>query len=102
GSAGAIAASVGMAVGGDAGVGFAGAGVWAENVIRVHVKAIVDGDGANGISGAAVGVSPALAVEALDTSRINAVAGAAAVAFAFAGPRSEARRVGSARDGRAD
>ena len=53
--------------------------MWAENVIRAHVKALVDGDGSNGIS------ATSILVRALDTSKITALAGAASVALAFAG-----------------
>ncbi|MFL5755287.1 MAG: hypothetical protein ACJ77N_03225, partial [Chloroflexota bacterium] len=74
-----IAAAAAIAVGGNVGVGIAGSGVWAENVIRAHVKALVDGDGANGIS------ATSILVRALDTSKITALAGAASVALAFAG-----------------
>src|SRR4029078_6505665 len=74
-----IAAAAAIAVGGNVGVGIAGSGVWAENVIRAHVKALVDGDGSHGTSATS---TPG---RALDTSKITALAGAASVALAFAG-----------------
>jgi hypothetical protein len=70
---------VAIAAAGNVAVGVAGSGVWAENAIRAHVKALIDGDGSNGIS------ATSILVKALDTSKITAIAGAAAVALAFAG-----------------
>ena len=74
-----FAGAAAIAVGANAGVGVAGSGVFAENVIRAHVKAEINGDGANGIS------ATSILVKATDQSKITAVAGAAALAAAFAG-----------------
>ena len=83
-----IAATAAIAAGGSAGIGVAGSGVWAENVIRVDTKAIVDGDGALGLSGTTISVT------ATDSSKINALAGAAAIAAAFSGGASVAVSIG--------
>ena len=74
-----LAGSVALGVGGTVGIGLSGAGVYTENRIAVHVKAFVDGDGANGISAASI------TLKAADTSSITAVAGAVSVAASFAG-----------------
>ncbi len=68
-----IAAAVAIVAGGSAGVGFAGSGVWAENAIRAHLKAVIEGDGADGIRAASV------RVRAIDSSNITSLAGAASM-----------------------
>ena len=83
-----IAAAAAIAAGGSAGIGVAGSGVFAENIIRAHMKAVIDGDGPSGISARAITVS------ADDRSRITSLAGAVSVAAAFAGGAAVAVAVG--------
>ena len=71
-----LAASVAIAAGG-VGVAASGSGVVADNRIAVLVKAFVDGTNGGGVHAAAI------TLEARDSSKIFAVAGAATVAFGF-------------------
>ena len=77
-----VAASVAVGAGAVAGVGFSGAGVFAENRIATDVKAFIDGDCVTGASTGGINVG-SVALHADDTSAIGAFAGAASVAFAL-------------------
>jgi hypothetical protein len=72
-----IAFAAGIGGGIENGVGLSGAGVYAENKIRTDINADIDGDGTTGISAASV------EIVATDQSSIDAIAGAAALSFAF-------------------
>ena len=75
-----FAGSVGVGIGGSGiGIGASGSGVSTENRIGVDVKAFIDGDGATGI------LADSVALAAVDTSVINAFAGAVSLAVAFGG-----------------
>ncbi|MCB1998993.1 MAG: LEPR-XLL domain-containing protein, partial [Rhodoferax sp.] len=87
-----LAIAVGIGGGGDVGVGVSGAGVYAENRIKTDVAAFIDGDGdrlaTDGIMAGSVRVS------AVDSSSINAVAGAGALAAGFGGTAGIAAAIG--------
>ena len=87
-----VAVAVGIGGGSSAGVAVSGAGVYAENKIKTDVAAFIDGDGDNqatdGITAGSV------QVVAVDSSSINAVAGAGAVAASFAGTAGIAASIG--------
>jgi len=74
-----LAGSVAVGLGGTAGVGVAGSGVWSENRIAADVMAYIDGDGTDGI------LADSVTLTALDTSSINAFAGAASLAASVGG-----------------
>ncbi len=76
-----VAGSVAVGAGAVVGVGFSGAGVFAENRIATYVKAFIDGDG-TASTGITVG---SVALHATDASAIAAFAGAVSVAFALGG-----------------
>ncbi|MEH6829476.1 MAG: calcium-binding protein [Sulfitobacter sp.] len=63
--------------GGQVGVGVAGAGVYAENVIDATTQAFIDGDGATGVR------ADSVTVTAKDTSQIDAVGAAVAISAGF-------------------
>ncbi|MDN5760315.1 MAG: hypothetical protein L0H59_17630, partial [Tomitella sp.] len=76
----ALVVAVSMAItGGGVGVGASGSGVYAENRILSHVRALIDGDGSGGIHTGNVGLA------ASDASGIRSIAIAGAVAAAFGG-----------------
>ena len=81
-----VTASLAIGAGGF-GLAAAGAGISAENHIRVEVASFIDGDGATGI------VADRIRLTAHDTSTINALAAGVAVAAAF-GPGAVAVAVG--------
>jgi hypothetical protein len=82
---GSVAASAGAV-----GISLSGAGVSATNTIAAITAATIDGDGATGVRAASISIT------ALDTSTIEAVAGAASVAAAFGVGASFALTIGVA------
>src|SRR5207247_2207315 len=74
-----FAGAVALTAGEGAGLAISGAGVYAENKIATDVRALIDGDGADGITAASVALS------ATDASGIKALAGAASIAATFGG-----------------
>src|SRR5258706_9508030 len=85
-----LAGSVAIGGGGGVGIGASGSGVETTNRIASHVKAFIDGDGANGIHAGQISVT------ALDSSSISADAGAASVAASFGGGAGVSLSVGVA------
>src|SRR5258706_1187408 len=85
-----LAGSVAIGGGGGVGIGESGAGVETTNRIASHVKAFIDGDGANGIHAGQISIT------ALDSSSISADAGAASVAASFGGGAGVSISVGVA------
>ncbi|MFN9549073.1 MAG: hypothetical protein ACK56Q_02210, partial [Pirellulaceae bacterium] len=87
-----VSAAIGVGGGSTTGVGVSAAGTYAENKIRTDVKAYVDGDGdqvaTDGISASSV------RVDAIDSSSIDAIAGAASLAGGFASTAGVAVAVG--------
>jgi hypothetical protein len=75
-----LSGSAAVGVGGAAGIGASGSGVWGENRIDVDVKSFIDGKtGRDDIQ------VDALTITAEDSSLINAFAGAASLAGSFGG-----------------
>ncbi|MEY2514639.1 MAG: large repetitive protein, partial [bacterium] len=72
--------SMGQAISSEGAVTVGGAGVFAQNKIASHVKALIDGDGPTGINVAGV------TLIATDASGIEALAGAASIAGSARGP----------------
>jgi hypothetical protein len=93
-----LAGSAAVAAGGTAGVGVSGAGVWANNRIATLVKAFIDGDDDDNTGvGAAAGITAdEVALHAVDTSSIHALAGAASISAAFGGTAGVGVSVGVA------
>jgi hypothetical protein len=89
-----LAGSAAVAAGGTAGVGVSGSGVYAENKIRIDVKAFIDGDGPIG-GGVTEGIlADHVTLTALDSSTISALAGAASLAASLGGTASVSVSVG--------
>ncbi|KMO27897.1 LEPR-XLL domain-containing protein, partial [Methylobacterium aquaticum] len=83
-----VAASAAIGGGGSAGVGVAAAGVGVTNAIGVVTRAVIDGDGATGISAGSV------ALDASDRSSIQALAGSASLAGSGGGAAGVSVAVG--------
>src|SRR5690606_28807863 len=74
-------AAVGASGGSRTGVAVSAAGVYTENKIWTDVQAFIDGDGADAATDGITAAS--VQVVAMDSSNINAVAGAGALAASF-------------------
>ena len=90
-----IAASAALGLGSTAGVAVSGAGVYTENKIKTLVKAYIDGDDPDP-DDLVVGriAAASVAIAALDSSTIRAVAGAASAAAALGGTAGVAVSIG--------
>ena len=74
-----LAGTAAVGAAGSVGIAAAGSGTWTENRIATKIGAFIDGDGATGISAAAVRLS------ATDDASIGAITAAVALSFAFGG-----------------
>ena len=90
-----LAGSVAIGAGGTGAGALGGAGVYAENSIRVDVHAIIDGDTTDAGTPPAI-TAPSISVTATDAAVIWSIAGAVAIAAAFAGTGSAAISIGVA------
>ncbi|MCY2998440.1 MAG: LEPR-XLL domain-containing protein, partial [Planctomycetota bacterium] len=79
-----FAGSVAVAIGGQVGVGASGAGVSGINKISTDVQAYIDGDNRANATSEESGIqATSVAIQATDSTRIDALAGAVSVAAAF-------------------
>jgi hypothetical protein len=79
-----FAGSVAVAVGGQVGVGLSGAGVSGINKIATDVQAYIDGDNRTNATSSELGIqATSVEIQAIDSTRIDALAGAATIAAAF-------------------
>lgn len=83
-----VSAAVGVGGGTGTGVAVSAAGTYAENKIKTDIKAYIEGDGAAGIH------SGSVALNAEDSSGINAIAGAGSIAAGFGATAGVAVSVG--------
>ena len=90
-----LAGSVAFGASGSGAAAFGGAGVYAENTIRVDVRAVIDGDTASTGTRTTI-TAQSVSVRATDTSVIMSIAGAASVAAAFSADAAAAISIGVA------